>query len=137
MLTVVLHQLLERAFGARFHVRDHSPLRVDDRNLPEPDTFVVRGPPGDYFDRLPTPADVAIVVEVSYSSRIRDRHKAGIYARGGVPVYWTLDVQRRSLTQYCDPKDGEYATIRVLSPDEEIDCPAGGDPWLVASLLPK
>src|SRR4051812_48680699 len=72
-LTVRISQPLEAAYGAGFHVQDHSPIAIGDDSLPEPDVAVVRGPLD--FERLPTGADAVLVVEFSVTSQRADRRK--------------------------------------------------------------
>ncbi len=61
---------------------------------PRPDNLVARGPwiaHGIFADR-PTAEDIALVIEVSSSSRPKDRKKAKLYARLGIPEYWLVDL---------------------------------------------
>lgn len=63
---------------------------------PEPDLAVIRGDERLYRTKHPGPENTALVVEVSGSSLARDRGgKARIYARGGIPVYWVVNVEGR------------------------------------------
>jgi Uma2 family endonuclease len=76
---------------------------------PEPDYAVVRGPRSRYRGHHPLAAEVSLVIEVSDSSLGYDRvHKARIYARAGIPVYWivnVIDKQIEVLTQPSGPCD--------------------------------
>ena len=69
----------------------------------EPDLAVVRGPAKRYLDRHPEPEDAALVIEVAESSLDRDRWKAQIYARAGIPVYWIVNLIDTRLEVYTDP----------------------------------
>ena len=54
----------------------------------------------DYLRRSPEPTEIALVAEVSDSSLSEDRKQAAIYAGGGIPVYWIVNlVERRSSLQ--------------------------------------
>jgi len=49
-----------------------------------------------------------LVVEIADSSLQRDRHKARIYARAGVPTYWIVnlnDEQIETFSQLTGPSD--------------------------------
>jgi Uma2 family endonuclease len=71
---------------------------------PEPDLAVVRGPRGRYRDAHPTPADIAILIEVSDSSLRTDRvGKGRIYARASVANYWIVNVEARVIEVYSQP----------------------------------
>ena len=70
---------------------------------PVPDLAVVRGTPRDYLKRYPEATEAALVVEVSLSSLEEDRAMADIYAAGGIPVYWIVDVDDGQVEVYADP----------------------------------
>jgi Uma2 family endonuclease len=71
---------------------------------PEPDISVIRGSHRDYFGHHPGPADMALVIEVSDSSLLRDRSLKGrIYAAASVPVYWIINLVDNLVEVYTDP----------------------------------
>ena len=71
---------------------------------PEPDFAIARGPGTTYRTRHPGPDDTAVVIEVSASSLTRDRtDKARIYARGGSPVYWVVNVLDKLVEVFTEP----------------------------------
>lgn len=75
-----------------------------DTSEPEPDFTIARGPYADYRSKHPGPADTAVAIECSASSLKRDRgDKAGIYARGGIPIYWVVNVEDRKIEVYSNP----------------------------------
>jgi Uma2 family endonuclease len=135
-LTVRIRRRLEELMGDRAHLRDHSSLRLDDHSLPEPDVAVVRGSEDEYMLRLPTAADVLLVVEVAVTSQRRDRRKALLYARTGVPEYWILDVPARTLTVHHTPIQSGYAHVETLDDRAQATVPATDTRWRVADLLP-
>jgi Uma2 family endonuclease len=123
-------------FGDAAHLRDHSNLRLDDRNLPEPDVAVIRGSEDAYLHRLPTAADVLLVVEIAVTSQRRDRRKTALYARTGIPEYWILDVPSRDLTVHRSPTATGYAHIERLDESGDVEVPGTDANWRVAELLP-
>ncbi len=134
MSAVRVHRRLERAFGPGFYVQDHSPVLAAPDSLPEPDVAVVREP--ERFDRHPSAEDTPLVVEISSTSQREDRQKAEIYAAGGFPEYWILDLEARRLTVYRQPRPEAraYAVVTLyLEPDE---VPVGSGRIPVAELLP-
>ena len=133
---VKLHIALERAFGAGYHVQDHSPIAAGPDSLPEPDVAVVRGEVDDFLDRHPSGPDVVLVVEVSVTSHAIDRAKAGVYARAGVREFWHLDVPGRRLTVRTEPRPalGEYAAERHLHDGDAAV--ANGARIEVSAMLP-
>jgi Uma2 family endonuclease len=64
----------------------------------------------------PDVADVAMIAEVSVSSLDKDRAMADIYAAGGVPVYWIVDVDDSQVEVYSDPGPTGYRSHEVLAP---------------------
>jgi Uma2 family endonuclease len=84
---------------------------------PEPDVYVARGDRKTYAARRSAPADLGLVVEVSDSTLASDRvHKARIYARDRIPVYWVVNLPERRVEVYTDPTgpgdEPRYATVR-------------------------
>ena len=54
--------------------------------------------------------DMALVIDVADSSLQRDRvHKGRIYAAGGVPVYWIVNLIDRQVEVYTDPSGPDAA----------------------------
>jgi len=73
-------------------------------SVPEPDFAIVRGNPRSFTKKHPTAADVAIVIEVSDSSLLRDqRDKFRVFARAGVPHYWIINLVDRRVEHYTQP----------------------------------
>jgi Uma2 family endonuclease len=85
-------------------------------SIPRPDLAVVRGTPRDYLKRYPDAADAALVAEVSVSSLDEDRAMADIYAAGGVPVYWIVNVEDGQIEVYSKPGPSGYQSHEVLAP---------------------
>ena len=86
---------IERLLPPGWHVRKEDPVRIPNRRSElEPDLAVVRGDDDAYETRHPGPEDVALVVEVTRSSVAKDRKLARVYGRGGIPVYWIVNLPR-------------------------------------------
>ena len=122
------HELQRLVGPAGFHVRDQAPILTEPTGLPEPDIAVVRGGPKDYLERHPTGPDTALAVEVAKTSRAIDRRKAAVYARGGVAVYWLVDLVAGTLTVHEEPdRDaGSYRRVRELGAAERVAVPVPG-----------
>jgi Uma2 family endonuclease len=94
------------------------PVRIPDYDEPEPDIAIIRGSDADYRQRIPTAADVALLVEVSESSLSQDRgKKLSAYAKAGIPVYWIVNLVARQVEVYTGPGPAGYQSRQV--------CPAG------------
>ena len=101
---------------AGWHIRTENGLRIPSQiSVPRPDLVVVRGGPRDYLARYPEPSDTTLVVEVSYTSVDQDRAMADIYAAGGIPVYWIVNVDDGQVEVYSDPGPDGYRTHEVLA----------------------
>jgi Uma2 family endonuclease len=117
---VLLSNWLETVAKGERHVRTQSPVKIGLLNKPEPDAMVLRGTARSYRS-LPTAIDALLVVEVSDTSLAVDRGpKAALYASGGIPEYWVLDLTKRRLYVMREPQDGEYRNIRTLSESETV-----------------
>ncbi len=109
-----------------YFVSRRSPLTIRDRDgEPEPDVLVLRGKIRDYADRERTPADAALLAEVSDTSYDYDRRAKWVtYAAARVPVYWIVDVNRRRLEVHTEPTgEGEaavYGRTQIFGPDDEV-----------------
>lgn len=107
-----LEMYLRRLVPNPYVVRGQCAATFSDSE-PEPDLIVARGPLSEYRKRHPGPSDALLVVEVSASSLDRDRTDKGrIYARGGIPIYWIVNVEERIVEVYSDPVGGAAAEYR-------------------------
>jgi len=98
-----------------------APIRIPDYDEPEPDLAIVRGKREDYQDRHPGPSDVGILIEVAQTSLDRDRgEKLLAYARGGVPVYWIVNLVDRQIEVYTGPTDAGYQNRAILTSTEHV-----------------
>ncbi len=110
---------LEPNFSEGFEVLIQMPLALDDDSEPEPDLAVVRGhDPRENLISHPTAA--VLVIEVADSSLLRDREKAALYARVGIPEYWILNLKERCLEVSRDPQNGVYRSRSVLRAGDTV-----------------
>jgi Uma2 family endonuclease len=117
---------LRRAIGDDWQIDSQLPLALDDDSEPEPDVAVVPSDPGAYRDAHPSRA--ALIVEIAEAScRVDREHKAGLYARAGIPEYWIVDLLRGTLEVHrapeASPASGlgwRYRTVDVLRPPATI-----------------
>ena len=135
--TTVMVELLREAYGPGHVIREAKPLVVDDDSLPEPDLVVLAGGPRDWMARHPRADEARLVVEASWTSQPVDRAKAAIYAKGGVAVYWHLDLAARRLYVHTKPRgDGRYELVHVLAEGDAVTPPGATTSLRVAALLP-
>jgi Uma2 family endonuclease len=97
------------------------PLTVGELSEPEPDLAVAVRATGPGAGRA---ARAHLVVEVSGRSSLRkDRVvKARIYARGGIPEYWIVNLEERQVEVHRDPdpETGAYRTVLAVSVGETL-----------------
>ena len=128
---------LEAAFGPGHFVEQQMPMQVQGGSEPQPDVMVLAGRPDDYPD-VPRPADVLLLVEISFSTLQYDRStKSHIYAENGIPEYWIVNLRSRTLEVFRQPEDGAYVSLRVYGETEAVaPLAAPNVPVRVADLLP-
>ena len=124
LLEDLLHHLIPRGNG--YFITMSNPVTIEERDgEPEPDAGVYRGSIRDIATRRRTPADAALLAEVSDTSYNYDRQvKWVIYAAARVPVYWIVDLNRRQLEVHTEPNgEGEtavYARTQIFGPDDLV-----------------
>ncbi len=120
------------AAAAGLELSIQGPVDVGSRfSLPEPDVAIVPLTGPDAHSR-----DPLLVVEMGATSlRIDLVRKARIYAAGGVPEYWVLDVERRALIVHRDPVDGNYTDVHTLAEHDTVTAAALALTVPVCSLL--
>jgi Uma2 family endonuclease len=124
-----LRRLLERGLPlpGGWHIRQEQPVKIPEFDEPEPDLAIVSGEVEDYEDRHPDPGDVALIVEVADSSLSRDQGTNWVaYARGGIPVYWIVNLVDQQVEVYSDPGPDRYRSSQILKPGQELPVVIGG-----------
>lgn len=105
---------------------------------PEPDIAVLTRNVNQFLDDDPGPADVRLIVEVSDCSLHFDMgRKATASARAGIPEYWVLNINARTLEVFRQPTDGRYAVQITVAENDAVAPLAAPDTSVhVADLLP-
>ena len=94
--------VLRRAFGAGWLVRQQAHFASGRMSRPEPDVYVVPGSPRDYVQA--PPSRPVLIVEVSKSRlRFDRRRKSAIYARAGIQDYWIVNLVEGVVEVRRDP----------------------------------
>jgi Uma2 family endonuclease len=122
-----LHELFVPLIGP-FKLWIQGALAVDRRHVFDPDFMLLKLRAQSYRDALPAPSDVALLVEVSGSSRGRDADaKLPIYAQFGIPEYWIAHLDKEELVVHRDPLNGAYREIERF----------GGESTVTATAAPE
>ncbi|MEW6300691.1 MAG: Uma2 family endonuclease [Thermodesulfobacteriota bacterium] len=139
--TATVHRLLFsllRILGPTAYVRVQAPLILTDWSEPEPDIAVCQPDPNDYAREHPQAHQVLLIIEVADTSLAYDRtQKASAYAAGGIPEYWTVNLNERRVEVRADPdpSTGRYSREKLAHEGEEFILP-GGQTVAVSDILP-
>ncbi len=128
-VTRAVFDVLQGMATEAWHCQIQEPITLFDGE-PEPDVTVVRGTLDDYPDRHPGPAETAIVIEVADTTIGRDRGiKLRSYARAGIPQYWIIDLENRSIDVLTLPDnvapEPRYACARRFVRGDAIEVVLG------------
>ena len=118
---------LEPMLPAGWFIREEKPVRIPDFDQPRPDVAVVPGDSDFFGDRHPGPADVALLIEVSDTSLLRDQGAKKIqYGRAGIPVYWIVNINGGQIEVYTNPTADGYASRVDRGPGDNLEVVING-----------
>ncbi len=136
-----LRRKLDPLLSDGWFVREDKPVQVHRTYEPLPDIAVVAGEPDTYENRHLAPADVAIVIEISDSTLAKDRGEKQVnYARGGVNVYWIVNLIDRQVEVYTGPTADGYSSYIIFKPGQSVPVLIDGvevGQIAVAEILPR
>ena len=134
-------KVIERRLTEEFLVRAQLGMDLADDLQVIPDILVVKAAFRDFLVNQPTTAD--LIVEVSDTTVFFDTTtKAEVYATAGIPEYWVIDVNARTLLVLRDPapvggNGHAYRSSRTLTETDTLTPLAAPNATLrVADLLP-
>lgn len=130
------YDTLTALFGRGF-VQHSAPVLLDEGTAPEPDLAVLKQHRRAYTEN-PSIGECLLVVEVSDTTLSYDKTtKAELYARAGVPEYWIVNLNARTLIVHRSPSDDGFGELRTLSETESIAPLAKPEsPVAVKDMLP-
>jgi Uma2 family endonuclease len=111
---------LDSRLPAGWTTQKEEAVRIPPYDEPEPDIAIIRGSDDDYKYRNPDPVDVAMLVEIAYSSLIEDRKQGTKYASAGIPIYWIINLVDRQVEVYTDPGPTGYQTRVDFHPGQAV-----------------
>jgi len=83
--------------------------------------MLLRMPFALYRERLPRPADVLLLIEVSQTARSYLRGaKARTYAEAGVPEFWVVDLVQEEVAAFREPQADGFGYQEVLNRNARI-----------------
>ena len=118
---VALTHLLVEPSGGRWFVSAQNPVRLGERDEPQPDLSLLGRKPRPEAQAPPGPEDLLLVVEVSDTTLSYDRNvKLPLYARAGIPEAWVVDLRGRRVEVHHGPGPGGYRDMWAFGPGERI-----------------
>lgn len=119
---LMMTQWLVRVMPDGWTVSPESPLVLKEQgSVPEPDFAILRGGMQVFDGRNPTSADAALVIEISDTSYRTDREiKGKLYAAGGVPEYWIVNLNRRVLEVFTSPTAEGFGAMSEVAEGGEV-----------------
>lgn len=124
------HALVQAEFLVRLAIalRDAAPdlraaaegtVAMSSDDMPQPDMMLTsyRGP------RAPIPVDsVRLAVEIADTTAAYDRGtKARIYASGGIPEYWVVDIEAAEVARFWSPGPDGFARQGAVPLGERVE----------------
>jgi Uma2 family endonuclease len=118
--TNALNRLLVLAVGDRGIVSVGNPVRLNRHSEPQPD-FAILKPRDDYRKTLPRPEDTMLAVEVSNTSLEYDRKvKLALYARGGIPEVWIVNLEAQEVEVHRSPTADNYTSVTRAGRSDDL-----------------
>jgi Uma2 family endonuclease len=124
-----LLQALVKLLEGQALVQCQDLIRIPPNSQPEPDFAIVRPKEDGYLSGYPHPADIYLVIEIADSSLQYDRTvKLELYAQGGIPNYWIVNLQDKCLEHYSHPYENPtgsfgYTHKHILFAHEIVGIP--------------
>lgn len=128
------------SFAASDYVaRVQGPVRLDERNEPQPDLALLRFREDFYEREHPGSEDALMLVEVSESSLEYDRNvKLSLYAGFGIPEVWIVDLSAGEVESHFSPRasvEGYGTTRRYARGEEAVSETVSGLRLTVSGIL--
>jgi Uma2 family endonuclease len=108
------HGALQSGLAGRAHINVQRVCRLSNMTEMQPDLIVIKPGRDCRSVILPSGRDTLLVVEVSDTTFVYDRHvKLPLYAAHGVPEVWIVDLESRCVHFFRSLLDGRYTDVRV------------------------
>jgi len=115
-----LNRVLSRGVAEGI-VQVQNPVSIGDESELQPDLCVLRQRKDFYKHALPTGQDVLLLIEVSDTTLAYDRdHKVPLYAQGGVPEVWLVNIPETVVEVFASPTPQGYSQISVKGPGDVL-----------------
>lgn len=116
-----INMVFNKTFGDKAIIGIQDPVTIRPNSEPEPDISVLKLKKDFYADKHPSPNDVIFLVEVADSTLSFDKEiKLEIYAEGGIPEYWVVNLKKKMIEVHLNPVGKKYKNIDMFSAGETI-----------------
>lgn len=111
--------ILRNILPAEYLFSIQNAVRINDFSAPEPDVAILRFRDDFYSTGKARPEDILLLIEVADTTAGSDRQfKIPLYARAAVPEVWLVNLPRKIVEVYSEPKNGKYRIIRKAGKNE-------------------
>ena len=119
LINLLARFVAEQALASRrLEVDAQNPVALSRHQEPQPDLTLVEGK---LSGRLPGPAEVPLVVEVSDTTIAYDRNiKLPLYASAGIPEAWIGDLNEGGVEVHSDPGPQGYGAVSRFGRGERV-----------------
>ncbi len=124
VVNALTSRLVMALAGSNWSVNCQTPIYLNSFNRVEPDLTIIRGRSADYAPNYPSPAEVALIIEISDSSVEADRiTKLEKYALEGIAVYWIVNLREERIEIYELPEGehGSYTKCRIYYDNQAVE----------------
>jgi Uma2 family endonuclease len=116
-----LNHLFMNRLGDSVITSVQNPSILDDYSEPVPDVSLLKPRADFYSEQHPTPEDVLLLVEISYTTlRFDTKIKTPLYAEAGIQEYWILNLPQNVLEIRGEPLNGRYMRQEIIKPGETV-----------------
>ncbi len=130
-----LSTVLMFAYSPARQVRVQLPIGGITDQIPEPDLAVAPAPVSIDAPH-PRASETLLLIEVSESSVAWDVRKGRIYALGGAPLYWRIEVLRQVVVVHQGPRaDGTWDVVSEVAVDGALVLPGIDQTLAVARIF--
>src|SRR5579859_4835224 len=113
--------LLVPLVGKTAVVSPQNPIQLNDMSEPQPDIVLLRYRDDRYTKKMPMPADVLLIIEISDSTLAYERlEKLPRYALAGIPEVWITDVESEAIECHTEPQGDQYLTKQTFKRGQSI-----------------
>lgn len=121
-IVVKLNKLFNHIISDDQLISIQNPICINDLNEPEPDISVLKAKADFYAESHPKGTDTLLVIEVSDSTLSYDKEiKLPLYATGGVPEYWIINLQKNEIEVHRSPEGDVYKRIQIAQQGDTIE----------------